>query len=189
MLVNNAHWCLHTPIMHALLSVTRRRFAIRSGLIDCNRVGVRDVCCINRGYAFVRSGHVLLHGNLVVIIIIATSTALVLDSFPLESLGVWREIAIIVDSRRNAVQFQSYTCRTRPSIGGCSITFDFSSSASFASSHHCASLVYQRYHSKILTYPSTACVGCVHPQKHNLQSCQFSFPTFAPVILVDDRLF
>lgn len=98
MLVNHTDRSLHAPIMHAWLTVTRRRFAIRSRLVYPNRIRIRNLRSIDGRNIFVRPSHMLLHRYLMLILLIVTTPAtFVLDSLGFESLGVRWEVAIIID--------------------------------------------------------------------------------------------
>lgn len=68
------------------------------------------------------------------------------------------------------MQLQSNASGARPRVRCSSITFDFPSSASFASSHHCKA--YQQLVVKDQlqqeSYPSTSCGDCAHQRKRSL---------------------
>jgi hypothetical protein len=134
--IQNTDWSLYITIVHAALTVARRRFSIRTGLVDSHRIRVWYMVGIDGRNIFLRSSHVVLHGNLLVVVIVTTSTTLIFYSFGLETLSIRWKIAIVVDSRRNTMKFQSDTSRTWPGIGCRSVAFYLPSPASFASSHH-----------------------------------------------------
>jgi hypothetical protein len=84
---------------------------------------------------------------------------------PVESIGA------------DTVQLETDTSRTWPSVGRCSIALDLSSAASLTSSHNWKQadmLVPALGDVRDMEagdgpYPSSACVGCAHPQRHSLR--------------------
>jgi hypothetical protein len=88
MLIDDADWCLHSIVMHARLTVARRRLAIRSRLVDAYRVRICNLLRVDRRDVFVRTGHLLLHRDLLVVIIVTTSSTFVPHSLRFIGLGI-----------------------------------------------------------------------------------------------------
>jgi len=88
MMVDDTDWCLHAVIMQAVLSVTRRGFTIRSGLIDSDGFWICDLLRVNGRNILVRTSHLLLHCDLLVILIVATSSTFIPNSLGLVGLGI-----------------------------------------------------------------------------------------------------
>jgi len=110
-LINDTDWRMHAIVMHAVLTLTRRRLPIRTRLINSYRVVIWNLLCVDWRYAFVLTGHVLLHRDLLMILIVTTSSTLVPHSLRFIGLSIRGKVAIVViDCRGHAMQFQSNTC-------------------------------------------------------------------------------
>ena len=105
MLIDDTDWRLHAIIMHAMLTLAGRWFAIRSRLIDSNGVRIWNLLRVDWRDVLVRAGHLLLHCDLLVVLVVAASTTVIPHSLGFIGLGIRTKVAIvIVDSRRHAMQ-------------------------------------------------------------------------------------
>jgi hypothetical protein len=68
--------------------MARSRFTIRSWLVDTYRIRIWDLLCVDWRDIFVRTGHLLLHRDLLVVFIVATSTTLIPYSLRFIGLGI-----------------------------------------------------------------------------------------------------
>jgi hypothetical protein len=140
--VQHADGGLDISIVHVSLTVGGGRIPIWAGLVDAHGIGVRNVVGVDGRDIFVGgSGHVMLHGNLLVVIVVATPTTLIFDAFWLKGLAAGRKVAVVVDGGGDAVQLQADAGRTGPGIRRGGVAFDLPAAASFTGSHHYAWVV------------------------------------------------
>ena len=106
------------------------------------------------------------------VVFVPAAAGIIKIQYPLKPRDVAATVMgpVIIYCWRHTMQLESDTCGARPRISCSSITFDFPSSATFTSSHHCDEHQQQiaKDPPQQEPYPSTSCDDYAHRRKHSL---------------------
>jgi hypothetical protein len=125
--------------VHALLAMAGRGLAIVDGLVDTNAITVWLLGIDGRD-VLLRSGQLLLHRYLLMVIISAAHPIHKLSALLFKRIRISLEVAIVVDGRRHALQLETDAGRARPGIRRCCVALDLPPPTPFARSHHYTSI-------------------------------------------------